>query len=92
MHRDAGFHQDASVIASHAHHIPATYGAPLIHTIRDDVEFYCGKLTAILEDLVNPIYIPTRQHTLRNVEVLNAADLHIKRPIEIFFSSPVVFT
>ena len=53
---DAGFQQDASVIASHANYIPATYGTPLIGTLREDAEFYCGKLNAILEDLLDPIY------------------------------------
>jgi hypothetical protein len=55
---DAGFGKDASIVESHARHIPATYGAPLIHTIRDDVEFYVGKLEVILEDLLHPISTP----------------------------------
>src|SRR5206468_12806698 len=53
---DAGFADEARVISSHADYIPATYGAPLIHTIREDVEFYTGKLNALLEDLENPVY------------------------------------
>jgi hypothetical protein len=83
---DAGFDQDASIIATHAHHIPATYGAPLIYTIRDDVEFYCGKLNAILEDLVTPIYTPKPQPTVANAATLNAMNSRMNRPIEIFFS------
>lgn len=55
---DAGFQQDASIIASHANYIPATYGTPLIYTMREDVEFYCRKLNAMLEDLLHPIYTP----------------------------------
>jgi hypothetical protein len=53
---DAGFTEDAHIIDSHADYIPATYGAPLINTMREDVEFYTGKLNAILEDLENPVY------------------------------------
>lgn len=53
---DAGFDEDARIISANADYIPATYGAPLIHTMREDVEFYTGKLNAILEDLENPVY------------------------------------
>jgi len=53
---DAGFDEEARIISAHADYIPANYGAPLIHTIREDVEFYTGKLNALLEDLENPVY------------------------------------
>ena len=55
---DAGFEDDAVVVESHASYIPATYGAPLIETIEKDVDFYCGKLNAILDDLLDPVYTP----------------------------------
>jgi len=53
---DAGFDEDAAIISSHAEYIPATYGTPLINTMREDVEFYAGKLNALVEDLENPVY------------------------------------
>lgn len=70
---DAGFSNDASVVESHASHIPATYGAPLIHTIKDDVEFYVGKLDAILQDLLYPSYAAEPRSPESPTAISNAA-------------------
>jgi hypothetical protein len=85
---DAGFHNDASIVAANANHIPATYGAPLIDSIQEDVEFYCGKLDAILEDLLHPIYTPNSKQSVPQPSLdlrTSASDIMI-RPIDIFFS------
>ncbi len=79
---DACLHQDASVISSHAQYVPATYGAPVIDTMKDDVEVYCGKLNAILEDLLDPIYTP--EPKLRSVQPASPERLPINHaPITV---------
>ncbi len=55
--REAGFTNDANIIAGNATFVPETYGAPLITTIQEDVGFYTGKLNALLEDLLDPVYV-----------------------------------